>query len=115
MTSLQPCGLPGVLLEAAELSFFESWISAFPLSFTDNFFGGAEEEPALEVAVGGAKSCLGHLQTGFSILTIEVPAWLEEMGDEGSQSLYFFAGSGSVGAIIVVFNKWASLVVKGPF
>ncbi len=92
-----------------------SWISAFSLSFADNFFKGMEEGPSLEAAVEGAVAGLEHLRAGFSGLTNKVPAWLDGTGEEGSRVLHFFGGSGSEGPIINVFRSLASLAEKEPF
>lgn len=84
LTGLQLRGFTGVFVGAMELSFFASWISAFSLSFADNFFEGTEEGLSLEVAVEGAVAGLEHLRAGFSGLTNEVPAWLAGTGKESS-------------------------------
>ncbi len=106
MTGLWPQGLTEVLLGMVELSF---------LSVADDFLAGVEDEPALEGAAEDIGSCLGHLQAGFSVLTVEVPAWLDGAGEEGSWVLRFFGGEGSEGPIIDVFRSLASLAEKGPF
>ncbi len=98
---------------AMGFSFIADELSAFGLFFTDGFVGGAEE-PTLDVAVECAESCLGCLRTGFSVLTIKVPAWLDGTGKERSQFLYFFGGSGSEGPIIGAFRSLASLAEKDP-
>ncbi len=92
-----------------------SWISAFSLSFAENFFEGMEERLSLEAAVEGAMAGLECLWAGFSGLTNEVPAWLDGAGEEGLRVLCFFRGSGLEEPIIDIFRSLASLAEKEPF
>ncbi len=112
LTGFRPRGFIEGFSGVTTLSFFVSWSLAFTLSFVNSFFEGAEEEPSLEIA---EDAVLDRLQTGSSVLTNGVPAWLDEMGGERSWSLHFFEDLGSVRVIAVAFNRWASPVLKGPF
>ncbi len=113
LTGFWPQGFMGDFTGATGFSFVADELSAFGLFFADGFVGGAEE-PTLAVAVECTESCLGRLRMGFSVLTVEVPAWLDGTSEERSRFLHFFMGSGSEGPIISTFRSLASLAEKDP-
>ncbi len=114
LTGFRPRDFAGGFAGTTGFSFVADEPSAFCLFFAGGLVAGAEG-PTFDVAVECIESCLGRLRTGFSVLTIKVPAWLDGTGEEGSRVLRFFGGEGSEGPIINVFRSLASLAEKGPF